>query len=141
MHAKTIARLMLLVLPVTVMGAGSAAAQITSPEGEYVTPHIVEITFPFQVGEKTLPAGKYDIEQPTRELLVFRPAKGAGVEAKVITRLAQPSAPLAQPKVVFDKVGDKYTVAEVWFPGRDGFLLSGTNEQHTHHTVKAAKKT
>jgi hypothetical protein len=140
MNAKRSVLLTLLALPIALIGTGSALAQVTSPEGEYITPHVIATTFPFEVSGKILPAGKYDIEQPTRDLLIFRPAKGPAVEAKVITRLAQPSVPLVEPKIVFDKVGDRHYAAEVWFPGRDGFLLVGTKEPHTHHAVKAAKK-
>jgi hypothetical protein len=92
------------------------------------------------VGGKVMQAGKYDIEQPTRELLIFRSVKGAAVEVPVITRLVQPLTPLVEPKVVFDKVGDKYYVSEVWLPDHDGFLVRGTKKAHTHHTVKAVKK-
>jgi hypothetical protein len=83
---------------------------------------------------------EYGILQPTRELLIIRPAKGTQVEAAVITRLAKPEVALVEPKVIFDKVGDKYTLSEVWLPGRDGFLLTGTKAPHTHHAVKAVKK-
>ena len=85
-------------------------------------------------------AGKYDIEQRARNLLIFRSTKGPAAEAPVVTRLAQPAVPLVEPKIIFDKVGDKYIVSEVWLPGRDGFLLAGTKEPHTHHAVKAVKK-
>jgi hypothetical protein len=140
MNAKKFLLLTLLVLPIALMGANTAWAQETSSEGEYITPHIIDTTFPFEVGGKVLPAGKYEIDQPTRELLIFRPEKGPSVEAKIITRLARPSTPLVEPKIVFDKVGDRYYASEVWFPRQDGFLLFGAQQPHTHHSVKAVKK-
>src|SRR5512143_3851769 len=100
MSARKLATVMLLVLPFAALGTNSAWAQVTSATGEYIQPQVIETTFPFEVGGKTLPAGKYDIEQPTRDLLIFRPAKGAPIEAPVITRLAQPAKPLVEPKVV-----------------------------------------
>lgn len=130
----------LLALPFALIGVSGASAQVTTSSEEFIQPQIIDTTFAFEVGGKVVPAGKYDIEQITQELLVFRPAKGPAVEAKVITRLAQPATPLVEPKVVFDKVGDKYLVSEVWLPGRDGFLLAGTKEKHTHHAVKASPK-
>jgi hypothetical protein len=140
MNAKKYVVAMLLVLPIALIGAVSASAQETGASGMYAQPEEMTVTFAFQAGDKTLPAGKYDIEHPTRELLIFRGAKGLAVEAPVITRLAQPSTPLVEPKIIFDKVGDTYYVSEVWLPNMDGFLLRGTKEAHTHTAVKAPKK-
>jgi hypothetical protein len=42
--------------------------------------------------------------------------------------------------VIFDKFGDSYYVSEVWVPDRDGFVVGGTKEVHTHHAVKIYKK-
>lgn len=140
MSLKKLVALGLLALPFALIGVNGASAQVTTSSEEFIQPQIIDTTFAFEVGGKVMPAGKYDIEQMTRELLIFRPAKGPAVEAKVITRLAQPATPLVEPKVVFDKVGDKYLVSEVWLPGRDGFLLVGTKEKHTHHAVKASPK-
>ena len=64
----------------------------------------------------------------------------ARIEVPVITRLAAPATPMAEPKVIFDQRGDKYWVSEVWFPDRDGFLLYGTKGAHTHKAVKGEKK-
>jgi hypothetical protein len=140
MNAKTRIVLMLLPLPLALMTAGGASAQVTSSTGEYIQPQIMETTFPFEVGGKTLPAGRYDIEQPTRDLLIFRPVKGPAVEAPVMTRLAKPFTPLLEPKIIFDKVNDTYYISEVWLPDQDGFLLGGIKEAHTHQAVKSAKK-
>ncbi len=140
MKSRKLATLLLLALPLTLAGANSAWSQVTTSSGEYIQPQIFETAFPFEAGGKALPAGKYDIEQPTRELLIFRSAKGPAVEAVIMTRLAQPVVALVEPKVIFDKVGDKYIVSEVWLPGRDGFLLTGAKAAHTHHAVKAAPK-
>jgi len=122
--------------------AGPAAAQVTSPEGEYVQPHTVTVAFPFVVGGKTLPAGRYTIEQPTRELLIFQEekAKAPRVEAPVITRLAAPATPITAPKLIFDKVANTYYLSEVWFRGADGFLLYGAKEAHTHSSVNTEPK-
>jgi hypothetical protein len=140
MNVKRLVATGLLILPLILLGANRVSAQATNAVEEYFQPQVVETTFAFEVGGKVLPAGKYDIEQPTRELLLFRPAKGPAVEAKVVTRLAQPATPLVEPKVVFDKVGDKYTVSEVWLPGKDGFLMANTPGAHVHHSLKAVAK-
>ena len=147
MSARKAVLVMLLTLSTAVIGSGGALAQYAPREGEHIAPQVIDVTFPFEVsastgvtGTKTLAAGRYDIEQPTRELLVLRSAKGVMAEVPIITRLAKPSTPLLEAKVVFDRFGDKYYISEVWIPGADGFYLGGTREVHTHETVKAAKK-
>jgi hypothetical protein len=123
-------------------GTGQVFAQETSSAGEFITPHTATVGFPFVIGDQTLPAGKYTIEQPTRELLIFQEEKRGAprVEAKVITRLAARELPNSQPTLVFDKVGETYHLSEVWFRGRDGFLIYGTQAPHTHQHAKADMK-
>lgn len=120
-------------------GTAPASAQVTTSAGEYIQRHVVTVGFPFIINGKQLPAGKYSIEQPTNELLIFQEEKGGAprIEAPVITRLAAPSTPISEPKLVFDKVGSTYYLSEVWFRGKDGFLLYGSKEAHTHQSVKA----
>jgi hypothetical protein len=131
-----------LVAAVVLAGAAPATAQEAGSMGEYIQPHDATIQFPFVLSGKQMPAGKYMIDQPTSELLIFQEeAKGAPrIEARVITRLAAPSTPISDPKLIFDKVGNTYYLSEVWFPNRDGFLLYGAKEPHTHQAVKAEKK-
>jgi hypothetical protein len=142
MNARKLVAVTLLVLPMVAIGTGRAPAQVATSPGQFIQPQVIETTFPFEIAGGSLPAGKYDIEQPARDLLVFRPANGKGrvIEAPVITRLAKPAVPLAEPYVVFDKVNDTYYISEVWLPGEDGFLLGGIKEEHTHQKVKAIKK-
>ena len=108
-----------------------------------VSPVIADIGFAFTVGDKVMPAGKYRIEVPDGGIVVFRPMNEKGIAtATVITRLAQSGqAPEDDPRVVFDKIGEKYVAAEVWFPYADGYLIAGSKEPHTHHAVKTTKAT
>jgi hypothetical protein len=147
MKYRRLVALMLSLLPIALVGSGSASAQYKEPYplGESLAPQVVDMGFPFVVstattGTKTMPAGKYDIEQPTRDFLVFRSANGVRIEVPVITRLVKPSTPLVDALVVFDKLGDSYYISEVWIPGADGFLVGAMKEMHTHVVVKAAKK-
>ncbi len=141
MNARRFVTVMLLVVPLLVTGTARPRAQVGPASGVgYMEPATFDVTFPFMVGARTLSAGKYVVEALTQDLLVFRPIAGAPVEVSVITRLAQPTTALTEPKVIFDKVGDRYYASEVWVPGRDGFLVRGTTEAHTHQTVKGAKK-
>jgi hypothetical protein len=130
------------VAAVVLAGAAPAFAQETTSTGEYAQSHDVTVGFPFIIAGKQLPAGKYTIEAPTSELLIFQEEqKGAPrIEARVITRLAAPETPLAQSKLIFDKVGTTYYLSEVWFRNMDGFLLYGSKEAHTHQGVTAEPK-
>jgi hypothetical protein len=37
--------------------------------------------------------------------------------------------------IVFDKVGEVYTLSEIWIPGEDGLLLVATKGKHEHKTI------
>ena len=140
MNVKKLVALGLLTLPLILLGANSASAQPATPSEGSFKPLVIQIAFPFHAGGETLVAGKYFIEQATNELLMLRSADDKAVEMRVSTRLAQPSTMLGEPAVSFDQVGESYFISEVWIPGRDGFLLSGTMVPHSHVTVKAAWK-
>ncbi len=104
----------------------------------------VTTTFPFVVDNKVMPAGTYEFmvntDPATDEgIITVVPPKGTPLAMPVITRLAQHGVNTDM-KVVFDKVGDKYVVSELWFPTEDGFLVKNTKEKHTHEIVKGEKK-
>jgi hypothetical protein len=93
------------------------------------------IPFAFAAAGKTLPAGQYDFVRDTSDevIKVAGPVKGPTVQAMVITRLAGGMHTTPQDAhIVFDKVGEKYFLSEVWIPGVDGFLLHTTKEKHEH---------
>jgi hypothetical protein len=140
MNHRTLAVSMLVALAVVAIGPVSASAQYTNPRGEPLEPQVLSVTFPFQVADKILQAGVYAIEQPSADLLVLRSAKGDVVQLPVILRVAKLSPPLTESKVIFDKFGDSYYISEIWVPDRDGFVVGGTKEVHTHHAVKIYKK-
>jgi hypothetical protein len=141
MNARTFVVLTVLALASAATGSASGiAAQIPSSSTGYIQPHEIETAFPFVLTATTLPAGKYVIEQTSRERLVFRSADGTGVDAVIATRLAQPTPPLTDAKVVFDKVNDRLYVSEIWVPALDGFLVGGDMVMHTHVTVRAVEK-
>lgn len=100
---------------------------------------IVTMPFSFTAGNKMMPAGKYEVSLKDQAVLTLTPEKGQGTVLLVITRLA-PLAPLTDARFVFDKVGNNYTLSEVWFPAQDGFLVYDTKTPHTHHVLKGEKK-
>jgi hypothetical protein len=130
----------LLTLAIAMAVAGSASAQYGNPKGEPLEPQVLNVSFPFQVGDKILPAGIYSIEQPKADLLVIRSARGDVVEMPILVRVAKLSPPLVESKVIFDRFGDSYYISEIWVPDRDGFVVGGTKEVHTHHAVKIYRK-
>ncbi len=102
----------------------------------------VEVPFAFTAGTATFPAGSYEIKPehfktgPDR-LLFKRLPNG---ETKVVqsgTRLSQKDS--KEPLLIFDKVGDKDSLSEVYIPGEDGFFLTGVPGKHTHVTVKGMR--
>jgi len=131
---------------VTAMGVVGLALAGTHAQARQISdesPIIADIGFAFTIGDKVMPAGKYRVEVPEGGLVVFRPMRAKGVgTARVITRLAQSGrAPEDDPRIVFDKIGDKYIASEVWMPDSDGYLIAGSMEPHTHHSVRINKTT
>jgi hypothetical protein len=37
--------------------------------------------------------------------------------------------------IVFDVVGDKHMLSEIWIPGEDGYLLLATKGKHGHKVI------
>ncbi len=101
-----------------------------------------KIDFAFTAKGKVLPAGQYTLtyDAPTDTIRVVGSAKGAEVLMPVETRLAgaMHTTP-ADSHVVFDKVGDKYFLSELWIPGNDGFLLYMTKGKHEHAVVNVPR--
>jgi hypothetical protein len=108
-----------------VMGGAIAHAQTVS----------AEITFPFAAGGKEMAAGKYsvDVVAGNLQLRLTGPA-GERMIMPVITLLGRHDKD-ADAEFVFDKVGGKTLLSEVWMPGLDGYLLVATSAPHDHAVV------
>src|SRR4030042_2959890 len=98
------------------------------------------IPFKFKAGGKKLPAGEYWIAQKGEGQIAIRKEPGGEeIQVPFIQRLPHTETPLAEPQLVFDVVGNfepsyteyvtDYLLAEVWFPGEEGYLI---------HTTKGA---
>ena len=97
--------------------------------------------FSFRVGEKVLAAGEYVFTPDALEeaIQVRHLAKGGGgAEVVLVTRLAAEVHNMGKGHVVFDRIGNTYTLSEVWIPGSEGFLVNATKEKHMHRVIKAA---
>ena len=97
-----------------------------------------KIDFAFSVGNKVLPAGEY-VFTKDEQVQAFR-IQGAGKTGDVVNIITLLSREVgANPKgaaLVFDTVGDKYILSEIWIPGIDGYLVQVTKGAHTHKVVK-----
>ena len=112
-----------------------------------------KIPFKFEAAGKKLPAGDYLVARGEDGQVILRQAaKGVDVSIPSKERLAPPDPPPAEPRLVFDAVGNfepsyteymtEYRLAEVWLPGQDGFEVSLLKGAHGHQIVKGqiAKK-
>ncbi len=109
-----------------------------------------KVPYPFQAGSAKLPKGDYTIVQKDSAQLTLR-QESTGKEFSVpfTKRLPQPKPPLAEPQLVFDMVGNfapsytdyvtDYVLAEVWFPGAEGFLVHTMKGAHKTQTLKGQK--
>jgi hypothetical protein len=111
-----------------------------------------KVTFPIQAGGKKLAAGEYIVTRTAGGQLVLRQeSSGKEIPVAVIERIARPEPPAAEPRLVFDEVGDfapsyteyitVYVLSEVWLSGEDGFRVHVTKGAHKTKVVtgEAAK--
>ena len=97
-----------------------------------------KIAHPFTVGKSVLPAGQYDFVGESKPRMMIRiVSEGKNIAyVPVLTQLA--AAIHTTPKdahIVFDKVGDRYWLSEIWIPGHDGYMLLSTKEKHEHEVL------
>jgi hypothetical protein len=116
----------LVMLAVLVM-AGAAIAYAQAP-----VVLTVQVAYPFTMAGKELPAGKYTFEATNAGLVTMKGADGGSLSTLSVTSLGRHNSCDGDPELVFDKVGGKNVLSEVWFPNSDGFLLVATKEAHQH---------
>ncbi len=96
-----------------------------------------QIDFPFMVDGRTLPAGTYDFARDDASTIFKVSDEGKNqAAAPILTRLTMEmhTSP-ADGHIVFDKIGDAYTLAELWIPGEDGYVLAMTKAKHEHRVI------
>ncbi|MBM3746882.1 MAG: hypothetical protein FJW34_13905 [Acidobacteria bacterium] len=104
---RTSTQLTLAVVGLLLIGAaGTASAQTTLKL-------IADIPFEFTVGSKTLPAGTYAVDREWSNIIAFRSANATGA-AFVIANPAQATAIAEQAKLVFNRYGNRYFLAQLW---------------------------
>lgn len=107
-----------------VAGGAAAGAQTVS----------AEIGFPFVAAGKDMPPGKYSVEVTAAGQVSLSGPDRNRILLPIVTMLGRHDRD-ADPEFVFDKVGGKVLLSEVWMPGRDGCLLLITRESHDHVVV------
>jgi hypothetical protein len=97
----------------------------------------VNIDFPFTVEGKVLPAGDYQFMRDDTGMAFRVQGKGkVGALAMIVTRLGgEMHTTPKDSHLVFDKIGDKYLLSEIWLPNEDGYLLLATKGKHEHKTL------
>jgi hypothetical protein len=117
-------------------------AVVVSAYGQAMMTARATIPFAFMVGKQVLPQGQYEFRKTSTPaaINVKNVDKGTSAYAPIITRLA--GGIHTTPKdahIVFDKVGDVYTLSEIWEPGQDGYLLHSTKGEHEHQIIDVPK--
>ena len=93
------------------------------------------IDFAFTAGKTLCPAGAYEFEVNAGKVtLVSKDPKGASVVLLTITRLGRHDKDV-DTELVFDKVGEKLILSEVWLGNSDGFLVANTPGDHEHRVL------
>jgi len=99
------------------------------------------IPFPFEAGGKSLPPGTYRFGHRVGP---FASVQFSSMDDKVRlsllaverpTRRRTPDVPAAG--LVFDKIGDRHVLSEVWLPEKSGFRLRSTETPHDRVIVNA----
>jgi len=131
MRVKNLVMLILLILLVAVFASGQSRMIAKA-----------KIPFAFSVEGKVLSAGEYEFTEDakTRVIILRDSDRGASTMVPIITRLAAATHTTPQDShIVFDQVGDSYTLSEIWVPGGDGFMLHITKEKHEHRVMDTPK--
>lgn len=108
-----------------------------SAHGQASTALNANVPFAFDAGGTTLPPGTYQfrVSPGIRKVEVSR-ADGGGAIMRIITPLSGFSV-FRDAGLVFNDIGNKHVLAEIWIPGQDGVLVSTTSKKHGHQMVIA----
>lgn len=116
-------------------GVQNASAQITDPV-EFTT------SFPFTVGNATVPAGSYTIEPDVDNPSILQ-LTGGRTSVLFETNSAQARETPSKTEVVFKRYGDGYVLKDIWMEGESTGAESLTAEAERHvmkHPGRAAEQ-
>ena len=120
-------RIMLFTAAATVSGAALAHAQVSDPV-EFTT------TFPFTVGNTTMPAGAYEIRRDIDNGTVYR-IESAKQHIGTLFEVEPTSVnkPPSKSEVVFKRYGQGYVLKSVWEEGSSEGIQAVVAEAERHH--------
>jgi hypothetical protein len=98
----------------------------------------VNIPFEFQAGNRTLPAGEYRIERLSSQMEGIQLIRRSdGTAATLVTTLPSESNDETAPaRLIFDRYGNEYFLAQIWTDGTHGrHLNKSTREKETASTL------
>jgi hypothetical protein len=102
-----------------------------------------DIPFAFSAAGKQFPAGQYEIVR-TSGAQSFNIMSADRKNAAILSILTRTAGAIhttpADAHVVFDKVGESYTLSELWYPREDGYMVSTMKGQHEHRVVDVPVK-
>lgn len=107
---------------------------------------LFKVPFEFRAAGKKIPAGEYWFGfNQAGKLILRQTSTGKELELQVQEKLNPPEQPAAEPRLVFDEVGDfapsyteyftVYVLSEIWLSGENGFLIHLTRSPHKERTV------
>ncbi len=104
------------------------------------------IPFKFKAAGKNVPAGEYWLGRGGEGQVILRQVSTGKELAIAFTgKAAPPEPPVAEPRLVFDEVGDfapsyteyftVYILSEVWLSATEGYVVHTTKGAHKNKTV------
>ena len=96
----------------TMILAIAFATAVVSANAQSVNTVVAKIPFEFSVGDKTLPAGKYQINQSLGNALTLQSSEPATSVSR-LTNVIQPGKD-KHARLLFHRYGERYFLAEVW---------------------------
>jgi len=115
----------------------AAVGAVTAP-AQSSTKLEANIPFDFIIGNKTLPAGMYEVSspvpnQPSVRMLSSAETREAAVALTVTT---EPKTNRGANKLVFHRYGDRYFLAEIW--GEDGKIAQALRKSKLEREMSAS---
>jgi hypothetical protein len=107
-----------------------------------------KVPFAIRVAGKDLAAGEYVVVKTAEDGIVLKQVSSGKEIALAVLERIKPEAPVAEPRLVFDEVGDfapsyteyitVYVLSEVWLAGEDGYRVHVTKGAHKTKVVTGA---
>ena len=102
-----------------------------------MAPIRVTVPFAFEAGDHAMPSGSYYIEHRSANATLIITAPDGHRHALLTLPAGDPANPKS-PRLIFEKAGDSYRLAEVWVSGGAGAGIPATKSQLL--VAKNAKK-